>query len=379
MCFAGMVAPFPAQAEDLSDDEFRRLATEVFGPVMDKYDIPGVVIGVTWKGQHHLVATGIADRGTAAEMTADTLFELGSLSKTLNVTLAALAAERGLLALDDSVADHLPDLADSAVGKVSLDDLAASQTGGLPVQIPGEVKDMAGLMGWLSDWTPVADPNGTRSYSNISIGLLGVIAAQAFGQDYGDALASKVTGPLHMDSTFIDIPADAMPRYAFGHAKDGARVRVNPGVLDDEAYGVKSTGPDMLRFLDAHLGQGDAPADLSAALRRTEAGLTRTRPFTQAMIWERYAWPADRAALAQATAPDMAMKPQPATRLDAPDISTRGVLLAKTGSTNGFGGYVALLPDEDLGLVVLANRAYPNLDRAEAGVSLIERLLADAQ
>ncbi|WP_286779977.1 serine hydrolase, partial [Sulfitobacter sp. UBA4523] len=73
---------------------------------------------------------------------------------------------------------------------------------------------------------------------------------------------------------------------------------------------------------------------------------------------------------------DFILSPQPATRLTPPLPPQRDVILNKTGATNGFGGYVALLPGQDLGIVVLANRNYPNEARVRATHALITDLLA---
>ena len=71
------------------------------------------------------------------------------------------------------------------------------------------------------------------------------------------------------------------------------------------------------------------------------------------------------------------MKPQPIRRREGP--MARPILLNKTGSTNGFGTYVAMLPDEQTGVVVLANRNYPNPARADATFQRIERGIAAAR
>lgn len=71
------------------------------------------------------------------------------------------------------------------------------------------------------------------------------------------------------------------------------------------------------------------------------------------------------------------MKPQPTEELQ-PDVdAAEDVILSKTGSTNGFGGYVAVVPSEDIGVIVMANRNYPNEARVKATVALIEALVAD--
>ena len=66
----------------------------------------------------------MADRAAAVPVAARTLFELGSISKSFNVVLAA---QEGRLSLADPVAVHLPELKGSAIGSVSLMDLATHQ------------------------------------------------------------------------------------------------------------------------------------------------------------------------------------------------------------------------------------------------------------
>ena len=62
----------------------------------------------------------------------------------------------------------------------------------------------------------------------------------------------------------------------------------------------------------------------------------------------------------------MALQPHRIARLPAPQALEGQRLLNKTGSTNGFGAYVAFVPGRDLGLVILANRNYPNAERVRS-------------
>ena len=73
---------------------------------------------------------------------------------------------------------------------------------------------------------------------------------------------------------------------------------------------------------------------------------------------------------------DFIMKPQPAEKISPALPPQKNVILNKTGSTNGFGGYIAMVPSEDIGVVVLANKNYPNEARVKATYSLIEALLS---
>jgi beta-lactamase class C len=353
-----------------------KLAEATFRPVIEEYDIPGLVVGVTHNGEHSYYSFGLASQADGTKVSPDTLFELGSISKIFNVTLAALAEERGMLSLNDKVADHICPDACSIAENLTLMDLATHRTGGLPLQIPDGISSVDALGNWLKEWRP-AQP-GARSYSNISIGLLGYITGQTFGVGYEKAVQDVLFPAFGLNNTWIDVPKAEMPQYAFGYdRKTNAPIRVNPGLLDAEAYGIKSSARDMLKVLDAELRKGEATGELENAIARTQQAQYRTAHFAQAMIWERYTWPADLQMMLSGNGSDFIMKPQPTEELQSDVVAAEDVILSKTGSTNGFGGYVAVVPSEDIGVIVMANRNYPNEVRVKATVALIEALVAD--
>jgi len=253
-------------------------------------------------------------------------------------------------------------------------DMATHHSGGLPLQVPDKISDVTGLVNWLQAWQPSAP--GARSYSNISIGLLGYIAGKALGSDYSQAVQTQLFPALGLHNSWIKVPADRMETYAFGYdRKTNAAIRVTPGVLDAEAYGVKSSARDMLKLLDIELGRGTVSHELQQAIKRTQQGQYRTSLFTQDMIWEQYPWPVDLQRMLAGNGYAFILKPQPVDTLTPPLAPQTEVILNKTGSTNGFGGYVAMIPSEGLGIVVLANKNYPNEARVAATYALIEDLL----
>lgn len=367
--------PNTLAAQELTDAQFTAMARDSFAPAIAEFDIPGLVVGITFRGKQHFYATGLAAREGEIAASPETIFELGSISKIFTATLAALAEQQGAIDLEAPVSDSLPDLKGSALDDIKLVDLATHVTGGLPLQVPNEVRDMPELIDWLADWQPPQP--GARSYSNVSIGLLGYITAEALGLPYAQAAEDILFPAMGLTSTFVNVPGTEMDRYAYGYdRKTDAAIRVNPGVLADEAYGVKSTVRDMVRLLDLELGRIDADPALSAALERTREGRAETAYYTQDMIWEQYPWPAEITKMEAGNGYDFILSPQPATAIIPPLPPQHDVILNKTGATNGFGGYVALLPGQDLGIVVLANRNYPNEARIRATYDLIEDLLA---
>lgn len=377
MLVALFLLSFPTMlsVKTIREPQIAELAKRSFSSAVSEYDIPGLVVGVTIQGQHYFYVTGLSSLEDSIVVSPDTIFELGSISKIFNASLAALIEQRGYLDLNSPVSGQLPSLQNSAFDNIRLMDLATHSTGGLPLQVPNSVQDVARLIDWLIEWQP--PQKGSRSYSNIGIGLLGHITAKALNLSYADALEGVLLPEMGLKSTWIDVPADAMNRYAFGYKrKTDAPIRVEPGVLDEEAYGVKSTARDMLRLLDIELGQANITPELKAAIERTQQGQTETAFYVQSMIWEQYPWPVSLEQMMNGNSYDFILKPQPMELIDSPMPPLQDVILNKTGSTNGFGSYIAFLPSENLGVVVLANRNYPNQVRVRSTYDFIKNLLA---
>lgn len=346
---------------------------EAVQAVMREHGIAGMSIAVTRNGTQHFYNYGVASRQTGRRADSDTLYEIGSISKTYTATLAAYAQALGRLALSDSPAKYLPELAGSDFAKLSLINLGTHTTGGFPLQVPDAVTNQAQMMAYLKAWKPEHAAGTYRTYANPSIGMLGVVAAKSLNRPFKAAMERDLFPKLGLTSTYIDVPAARMADYAQGYNKQDAPVRVNPGVLADEAYGVKTSARDLLRFVDANMGLNLADAELRGAIAQTHVGYYQLGDMTQDLAWEQLRYPATLDALLTANAGNYNSQSQPVTALNPPLPPQEAVWINKTGSTNGFGGYVAFVPSKKLGIVILANRNYPN----EARVRLAYRILGE--
>ncbi len=342
-------------------------------PVMQSYDIPGMVVAISQGGRQQFFAYGVASRDSGAAVDRDTLFELGSVSKLLTATLGAYAEARGALHLRDSASRYLPDLEGSVAGQVSLLALATYTAGGLPLQFPDAVHSRQQMLDYYRNWRPLYPLDSRRLYSNPSIGLFGHLAAISLKAPFSQALAEHVLAPLGMTSSYVQVPPAQMARYAWGY-RDAAPVRVQPGTLDAEAYGVKSSAADMLRFVEANLHPDSVSKPLDQAIRATHRGYYRVGDMTQALGWERYEYPISLERLQAGNSAEMALQAQALERLPEPSAAEGDLLLNKTGSTNGFGAYVLVLPARDIGLVILANRNYPNAERVRLALQILDAL-----
>jgi beta-lactamase class C len=367
-CALGSVATASAKPRDL-DATVQQAARAV----MQQYGIPGLAIAVTANGEQRFYNFGVASRETRQAVTADTLFEVGSVSKTLTATLATYAEARGRLSLTDSPGKYLPQLPGSRLDQVTLINLATHTAGGFPLQVPDEIRNDQQLMDYFRSWQPQFAPGTHRTYANPSIGLLGVVAAKSLGMPFVTAMEAELFPKLGMRSSYIEVPASAMPRYAQGYNKEDAPVRLNPGMLAAEAYGVRASSKDLLRFIEVNLGLVDTGSTLKRAIAATRRGYFKLGPMTQDLIWEQYDYPVELEALLEGNGSKMAYQSHAVTALSPPMPAEDAAWVNKTGSTNGFGAYLAFVPAKKLGIVVLANKNYPNEDR----VRLAHRILGE--
>ncbi|WP_192980937.1 PRC family class C beta-lactamase [Pseudomonas sp. EggHat1] len=342
-------------------------------PMMQSYAIPGMAIAISHKGQQHFFEYGVASRESGQAVDRHTLFELGSISKLFTATLGAYAEASGTLNLSDNASQYLPALRGTAFDHISLLDLATYTAGGLPLQFPDEVSSERQVLDYYRNWQAVYPPGMQRLYSNPSIGLFGHLAAASLAKPFQQLMEKDLLPQLGMQESYVRIPTEQMRRYAWGYRDDKA-VRVSPGALDAEAYGLKSTAADMLRFIDANLHPDKLPAPLRQAISSTHRGYYQVGDMTQALGWERYARPISLEKLQAGNSAEMALQPQPVKRFSAPEPAEGDLLLNKTGSTNGFGAYILLLPASDTGLVILANRNYPNAERVRLALQLLEAI-----
>lgn len=373
-----IAALFPLSALAAPDAAaIRQAVDQAVAPVMAQYDVPGLAVAVTVDGQAMFFNYGVAARDTKQPVTEATLFELGSVSKTFTATLGAYAQVQGKLSLDDHPGKYVPQLKGSALDQATLLHLGTYTAGGFPLQIPDALKTQAQLFDYFQHWTPQAAPSKQRNYSNPSIGLFGHITGLALGGTFADAAERDLFPQLGLQHTYIRVPQPAMAGYAWGYAKEQA-VRVRPDLFDSEAYGVKSTAADMIRYVQAQIDpSGLAPA-MQRAVQATHTGYYQVGPMTQGLGWESYPYPVSLEQLLAGNSSDMAWEPQPARALVPPRTPAAPTLYNKTGSTRGFGSYVVFVPARKVGIVLLANRAYPNDARIKMAYAILQQLAQPA-
>ncbi len=360
-----------AHAEGIDQERLERAVNETIRPLMKENDVPGLAVAITVKGKRYIFNYGVASKDSGRKVTNDTIFELGSISKTFTAALGSYAQISGKLSFSDKAAKHMPELSGSSFDKISLLDLGTYTAGGLPLQFPDGVTDQDKMVAYYRNWHPSFAPGTYRQYSNPSIGLFGYLAAQAIGEPFDRLMQEKIIAALGLRHTYVRVPPSEMDNYAYGYSKRSKPTRVDPGVLDAQAYGIKTTASDMLAFLEANMGGAKLDDPLQRAIDATHAGYYRIDNMTQALGWEIYAYPTTLARLLAGNSSDMARVPHKVVRLDPPQPPRKDVLLNKTGSTNGFGAYAAFIPARQIGIVLLANRNFPIPARVSAAYRIL--------
>ncbi|MDR5837247.1 beta-lactamase [Caballeronia sp. LZ034LL] len=369
-------AAFAASADNAN---VRRTVDETIKPLMALHGIAGMAVGVVVGGRAYVFDYGVASKETKQPVTRNTLFELGSVSKTFTATLASYAQTKGDLSLSDPVGKYLPSLDGSEFGKVTLLNLGTHTPGGLPLQVPDDIHDNAQLLQYFSTWRPARPPGTVRTYSNPGIGTLGLITAKAMNQDFDALMQTRLFPALGLTHSYMHVPAAKQRDYAQGYAQDDRPIRMQGGVLSSEAYGVRTTAADLTRFMQINMNQVRVDPAWQRAVTATHTGYFKAGPMTQDLIWEQYPYPAALPALLEGNGQAMILNPTPVTAIDPPQPPRDDVWINKTGSTNGFGTYIAFVPSEGVGIVMLANRNIPNDDRVKAAYAIITALTGAPQ
>lgn len=353
-----------------AERQLEQLVNETLRPVMKENDLPGLAVAVTVNGKQFFFGYGVASKKSGQKVTENTIFEIGSVSKTFAATLAAYAVENGTFSLSEKASSYLPALRGSAFDKIDVLDLGTYTAGGLPLQVPNDVTNK-GMIAYFRAWKPEFATGTYRRYSNPSIGLFGYLAAESMGKSFDALMEEKLLPALGLSSTFIHVPKARMGDYAYGYSKAGKPIRVTPGVLDSQAYGIKTTAPDLIRFVETNMNGQVADEKLRGAIAATHTGYYEVGDMTQGLGWEMYAYPTELDRLLAGNSTDMAFKPQKAEKLNPPVPAGADVWFNKTGSTNGFGAYAAFIPARRIGIVILANKAYPNTTKVKAAYRIL--------
>ncbi len=251
-----------------------------------RHGVVGASAGILRYGQMELAASGVLNLDTGVRATTDSVFQIGSIGKVFTATLIMQLLDEGRLTLDEPVRTWLPDFAIA-------DEQAATRI--TPRML------LCHLSGMEGDFFPPDDPEGPSNlgyfrklrllpqlmqpgeepmaYCNSGYMVAGRLIEKLTGLTWESAVIERICRPLGMNTAFTN-PKEALRfRCAMGHSYDAEDV--NKTVVASSTYLPLSTAaagavlsmsaPDLLRFAQVHLADGDAGGGtrmLSAASAR---------------------------------------------------------------------------------------------------------------
>src|SRR5688572_18115444 len=217
--YAYLSPPAGAQA----DARFDRIRAAMEDK-MKEYGVPGAAVGVYFKGQSATLGLGVTSIDNPLPVTADTLFQVGSISKTFTGTLLMQLVDAGKLKLDARVRDSIRSfrVKDPAASRDATLLTTLTHMGGWEGDYfddPGSGDDaLARVVERMAGLEQVAPFNSVWSYNNAGFYVAGRAIELATGKPYETALKEMLLEPLGLKRTFI-FPADVMAeRFVVGHS-----------------------------------------------------------------------------------------------------------------------------------------------------------------
>jgi CubicO group peptidase (beta-lactamase class C family) len=234
-----------------------------------KLGIPGVAVGVWADGREVYACHGVTSVENPLPVDQETLYLLGSVTKTYTATALMRLVAEGRVELDAPARRYVPELRladERATAEVTVMNLL-NHTSGLDWDIlfdTGEGDDaLAVYVTKLTELKLIAPPGARASYSQAGYNLAGRIVEKVTGLTFERAVASLVSEPLGLSHSFFSRDDVMTRRFAVGHnrAEDGTLSIARPWRhwrSGNPGGGIASSVADQLRWARFHLGDGRA-------------------------------------------------------------------------------------------------------------------------
>jgi CubicO group peptidase (beta-lactamase class C family) len=267
---AQLVADSDAEYGFADPDRRKKLASAF--PAIDalveatvqKHGLPGMVLGVVIDGELAFAkGAGVSDVGTKAVPDADTVYAIGSITKSFTALSVLALRDDGALSLDDPLTRFLPEAAGLVYPTRDAPPITLRQvlthTSGLPRlgnfdytrsdAAPSEEEVVRSLSAF-----PLENPPGSAwVYSNLGYGLLGILVGRAAHAPLRTFMAKRIFEPLGMTATTFEAAHPPAGRLATGYQKaSGGEIQPVPGWrlgASEGAGGIASSVRDMARYV----------------------------------------------------------------------------------------------------------------------------------
>ncbi len=273
--------------ENITDDKFRLVCEEVINK-MNRLPIPGTVVGVSHDDKELIAAFGTTSVEHPLPVTEDTLFQIGSITKTYLATAIMRLVEMGKLELDVPIRAYLPELKlmdETVAARVTMRHLL-THTGGWVGDYFNDfgigedaLTKMVAKMADLQQLTPLGE---IWSYNNSGFYLAGRVIEVITGVNFETAMKELVLDPLGLKMSFFFAHDVITHRFAVGHEVVDKQPKVaRPwaiGRAGHPAGGIICTVKDLFHYARFHMGDGTT-SDGTRLLSPESLGLMQTPLF----------------------------------------------------------------------------------------------------
>lgn len=340
--------------------------------VAEEFGVPGAVLGILHvdpAGEDDLVvaAHGVVNTRTGVETTADSLFQIGSITKVWTATLVMQLSEEGKLDLDAPVVSVLPELelADPEVTRGVTMRHLLTHTSGIDGDILTDtgrgddcVERYVSLLGAAEQVFPLG---ASFSYCNAGYVIAGRVIERLTGLIWDEALRSRLCNPLGLTQT-VTLPEEALLfRCAVGHVSEvGDEPAPAPFSMLPRSVGpaglIACTAGDLLAFARLHLSGGRGAGGSQVLDESSVAAMREKHADLPDAGFGRDSW-----------------------GLGWGRFTTDGrTVIGHDGGTVGQSAFLRLVPDQGFAVVLLTNANNGGGGRAgEAADVLLDEALAE--
>lgn len=271
--------------------------------------VPGCAAAVYHRGRVYEAAAGVLDFETHTPVSVDSIFQIGSITKSFTATLAMMLVAEGRLELDTAITRYLPDFrlaVPCAADRITVRQLLCHTSGidGDLIEDTGNEDDcIERFVARLAEVGLLHEPGRFFSYCNVGYIVLGRIIEIIEGLPFENVLRARLLDPLGLVRAVLRAQDAERLGAATGHEGDGAMLRHAA-----MPYSPRSNGPsgttlgmsarDLLTFARFHKNTGVStcgerllPAPLASAMRKTQVQTPLSSRYTSwGLGWMQYYW-----------------------------------------------------------------------------------------
>lgn len=321
--------------------------------MMLQQKITGMSIAIVSRDKVEYCNYGYTNKDNKTKITEKSIFEIASITKTFTALLAGVAISNNKLNLNSSITQYIPELsANKIFTKISNKELL-THTSGLPLGFEKDFTESA-LITSLLNTKFTSIPGSYYRYSNPGITLSGIAMTRIYNTDYQNLLDKFILNPLDMNYTSIKVNSKYNNLIVTGYNKYGNPVDFMNIGIENPAGGLKSNTYDLSKYLELQLNPQKSDLNKALSIVHTNYYCLYNNGSYQQLAWEYH------------PISDLFKKFQPDNKnrnitvphkLSNQCKNEQNGFIDKTGNSPGMTSYIAYLPREKLGVIVLSNSA----------------------